>query len=123
VTRCSLHHNPAFFLAPWTVAARLSRAILTFLIFCAGTAIVSEIGSVEFCSELSALENAAKRSEPVPGTLGMVIAKYLSSPDWEALRPKTWLSYDRAFTVLKQVAPIPGPRQRPRPAVLSGSHP
>ena len=31
-----------------------------------GTAIVSEIGSVEFFSELSALENAAKRSEPVP---------------------------------------------------------
>jgi hypothetical protein len=72
-----------------------------------GTAIVSEIGSVEFFSELSALENAAKRSEPVPGTLGMVIAKYRSSPDWEALRPKTRLSYDRAFTVLKPLTNMP----------------
>ena len=72
-----------------------------------GTAIVSKIGSAEFFSELSALENAEKLSEPLPGTLGMVIAKYRSSPDWEALRPKTKLSYDRAFTVLKPLSNMP----------------
>jgi len=53
-----------------------------------GTAIVSEIGSAEFFSELSALENAAKLSEPLPGTLGMVITKYIRSPDWARLDPK-----------------------------------
>jgi integrase len=72
-----------------------------------GTAIVSEIGSAEFFSELSALENAAKLSEPLPGTLGMVITKYIRSPDWASLRPKTRLSYERAFAVLKPLTEMP----------------
>ena len=66
-----------------------------------GVAIQAEFGSAKFFTELETLECAVKKAEPLPGTLGMVIAKYRSSPDWEALRPKTRLSYDRAFVVLK----------------------
>ena len=38
-----------------------------------GTPISAEFGSAEFFSGLAALERAAKISEPLPGSLGLVI--------------------------------------------------
>jgi integrase len=72
-----------------------------------GTRISAEIGSTAFFSEIAALEGAAKALEPLPGTLGLVINRYMNSPDWGSLRPKTRLSYQRAFAVLKPLYDMP----------------
>ena len=72
-----------------------------------GTRITAEIGSTGFFSEIAALERAAKALEPLPGSLGLVISSYMHSPDWGSLRPKTRLSYERAFAVLKPLYDMP----------------
>ena len=72
-----------------------------------GTRLSAEIGSAEFFSEIAALERAAKVLEPLPGSLGLVISSYMRSPDWASLRPKTRISYERAFAVLKPLSDMP----------------
>lgn len=72
-----------------------------------GTRIAAQLGTAEFFAELAALERNAKASEPLPGSLGSVISKYMRSPDWASLRPKTRTSYERAFEVLKPLSDMP----------------
>lgn len=83
----------------------------TGLIYCyhrrSGARINAAFGSPEFFAELAELERASKIAAPTPGSLGLVIAEYMRSPDWAALRPKTQLSYNRALTVLRPLCDMP----------------
>jgi integrase len=72
-----------------------------------GMRVAAALGTAEFFSELAALDRAAQVVEPFPGSLGLVISKYMSSPDWASLRPKTRVSYERAFVVLKPLFEMP----------------
>jgi integrase len=71
------------------------------------TAIKSNFGTPEFFAELAQIEKASKKSEPLPGTLALVIQAYRNSPAWAVLRPKTRLSYERALAVLKPLNELP----------------
>jgi len=70
----------------------------TGLVYCyhrkSAKRINAAFGSPEFFAELAELERASKIAAPIPGSLGLVIAEYMRSPDWSALRPKTQLSYN-----------------------------
>jgi integrase len=72
-----------------------------------GKPIAAEFGSPEFFVELAAIDRAAEAAKPVPGSLGLIIEEYRRSPDWATLRPKTRLSYDRAFAVLHPLKEMP----------------
>jgi len=72
-----------------------------------GTRIKSEFGTPDFFAELAGIERALKRSEPRPGTLGMVIHEFMRSPGWNSLREKTRFSYQRALQVLKPLDNMP----------------
>jgi integrase len=71
------------------------------------TRIRAPFGTPEFVLEVARLEQAAQRRAALPGTLGMLIDAYRSSPFWADLRPATRLSYDRAFDVLRPLRDMP----------------
>jgi integrase len=83
----------------------------TGLVYCyhrkSAKRIKAAFGSPEFFAELAELERASKIAAPIPGSLGLVVAEYMRSPDWSALRPKTQLSYNKAFTVLRPLYEMP----------------
>ena len=78
-----------------------------------GKRIKALFGTPEFLLEVARIEEAEKKKTPLPGTLGMLIDYYRQSLFWADLRPKTRLSYDRAFQVLKPLWPMPLVEFRP----------
>ena len=69
--------------------------------------ITAEFGTAKFFEEIAAIDASLMRRVSVPGSLGLIIEEYMASPDWASLRPKTRLSYERVFTVLKPLRAMP----------------
>ncbi len=66
-----------------------------------GTRIKAPFGTPEFLAELAELR-ARSHSEHLPdGSLGDIILKYKKFGPWDTLKPKTRLSYERAFAILQ----------------------
>lgn len=73
-----------------------------------GRRIMAEVGTPEFLREVAAAEaTTAPKPKAIPGSLGIVIAEQLASPDWAALKPATRLSYERAAAALKDIHDMP----------------
>jgi integrase len=83
-----------------------------------GKRIVNEWRTAAFYAEVAALDAAVKAAEPLPGSLGLLIKDYRTSPAWSPLKPKTRLSYERALTVLAPLAEMPV-KQIDRPFVFA----
>ncbi len=72
-----------------------------------GTRIKADYGTAAFLLELAALETTQVKITPQPGTIGLAIEQYCRSAQWNSLRPKTRLSYERAFEVLSPILAMP----------------
>lgn len=72
-----------------------------------GKRIGAEFGTPAFFEELAAIEKASQKAAPIPGTLGLIIADYMRSPDWEALADATRKTYERVFHILKPIHDMP----------------
>lgn len=72
-----------------------------------GKRLASQFGTPEFFEELAAIEKASKKAAPIPGSLELVIAEYMRSPDWAVLRPATKTSYEKVFLVLEPLHDMP----------------
>lgn len=83
-----------------------------------GKRIRAEWRTAEFYLEVAALDAAAKAAEPVPASLGLLIADYMRGPDWAALAPKTRTGYEWVFAILKPLAKMPV-KQITRPFVFA----
>lgn len=82
-----------------------------------GERIVNDWRTAAFYAEVAALDAAVKATEPLPASLGLLIAEYRESPAWAPLAPKTRLGYERIFMLLKKIWPMPV-REITRPAIF-----
>src|SRR5512133_912537 len=65
-----------------------------------GKRIRQPFGSAAFLSEVERL-NQSLPSDPLPGTLGSLIAAYRRSPEFLELAPRTRSDYQKVFDYLK----------------------
>lgn len=73
-----------------------------------GKRIMAEIGTTAFHDEVKAAREPAGSAAFAGGTLGAVMAEYMSDscPEWTDLRPDTQKSYRRAFAALEGIRSI-----------------
>jgi integrase len=73
-----------------------------------GLPIKAEFGSGEFFEELARLDGVARQTaKPRSGTLGMLLAEYRASSDFNGLAPRTRADYQRMLDYLKPIADTP----------------
>ena len=72
-----------------------------------GIRLMEEFGTGAFMAELAAIERKQKGIETVPGTLGMLLEAYRSSPAFTDLAPATKYGYGRMMNLLKPLHDMP----------------
>ncbi|MEI8147204.1 MAG: site-specific recombinase, partial [Alphaproteobacteria bacterium] len=75
-----------------------------------GKRIKAAFGTAQFALEVATIEAeyAGKQAvKALPGTLGLLIDAYRQSPAWGILKPKTRVSYDRAFAAVEGLRDSP----------------
>lgn len=75
-----------------------------------GTRLKMPFGTAAFAAEVASLDakhTAKEAAKALPGTLGLLVDAYRRSPAWGILKPKTRLSYDRAFAALHGIRDMP----------------
>jgi integrase len=73
-----------------------------------GVRLKSAPGTPEFAAEVQAVRGLARDVALRPGTLGAVIAIFKATDAvWDLLKPKTQLSYERAFSALEPIKNAP----------------
>lgn len=88
----------------------VSRGHVYYYHRASGRRLKMPFGSAAFAAEVAALDakqEAKSAVKALPGTLGLLIDVYRRSPAWGILKPKTRLSYDRAFAALDGIRDMP----------------
>jgi integrase len=83
-----------------------------------GKRIKADWRTAAFYLEVAALDAAVKAAEPVPASLGLLIAEYRTSPAWTPLKPKTRKGYEWALALLKPLDDMPV-KQITRPFIFA----
>jgi integrase len=73
-----------------------------------GFPIKADFGSGEFFAELARLNGlAVQTADPRPGSLGMLVAQYRASPEFNSLAPRTRADYQRILDYLRPIGDTP----------------
>ena len=72
-----------------------------------GIRLKSEFGTGEFIAELASIERKFKTIETLPGTLGLLLSSYRSSPAFTDLAPASRHGYGRMMNLLKPLDAMP----------------
>jgi hypothetical protein len=73
-----------------------------------GLPMKAEFGSGGFFEELARLDGLARQAaKPKPGTLGMLVTEYRTSPEFNSLASRTRTDYQRVLEYLRPIADTP----------------
>src|SRR3979411_170144 len=72
-----------------------------------GIRLKAEFGTGEFIAELASIERKLKITESLPGTLGLLLSSYRSSPAFTDLAPASQRGYGRMMNLLKPLDAMP----------------